>query len=353
MNKKEVIKEILKYYLITRVFLITLLIVDNFLLKIKFPNIESVFYLWDGEHYLNIANNGYISDYLYAFFPTIPLLIRYLGKIGFLLLNQICVILTSYLLYEIGNKHLKLKNTYSPVFFWLISPISVTTMLYYTEAIFLFLTTLTYYLYKEKKYFFVTGLVLGLCSTIRSTGSILFFSLFIIMVIDWIKKKIKFKNIITTFIPATIISCTYPIYLYYITGNPFKFIEVQQYWLKKSSNIIRLLYDVLIQTINDYKLIWAINSILTILLLYYLIRYIIKNRREKKYSNFFIYTLLTIFMLSFTIKGNGDPLTSYYRYIFACFPIYFMFKDEFKYYMIIGSASILISNFFLLNLYFF
>ena len=353
MNKKEIFKKILKYYLFSRIFLIFLMIVDNYLLGTKYPQIPSIFYVWDGEHYLTIAKDGYIFDYLYAFFPTIPLLIRYLGKILFLILNQVCVVSTCYTLYLIGAKHLKLKNPLSPVLFFLLSPIAITTMLFYTEAIFLFLTTLTYYLYKEKKHFLIIGLLLGLCSTIRSTGSILFFSLFIIMVIDWIKKRVKLKNIIITYIPATIISCTYPIYLYFTTGNPFKFIEVQEHWLKKSSNIIRLLYDVIVQTINEFGILWTVNSVLTLILMGYLIKYVIKNRKEKTYHDFYIYILMTIFVISFTIKGNGDPLTSYYRYLFACFPIYFMFQDKFKNYIIMGSITILITNFFLMSSYFF
>ena len=353
MNKKEIFKKILKYYLITRIFLIFLMIVDNYLLRIKLPYFPSVFYVWDGEHYINIAENGYIKDYLYAFFPAIPLLLRYLGKVGLFVLNQICVVLTSYLFYVIGKKYLKIKDPYVPVKYWLISPIAVTTMVFYTEALFVFLTTLTYYLYKEKKYYFVMGLVLGLCSTIRSTGSILFFSLFIIMIIDWIKKRIKLKDIIITYIPATIISCAYPIYLYITTGNPFKFVEVQKYWLKTSSNIFRILYDVIVYTINDFGYLWTINSILTIIIIFYIIRYIIKNRKEKSYYSLYIYMIMTIIMICFTIKGNGDPLTSYYRYIFASFPIYFMLKDDIKTYMILGAFTILVSNFFLINAYFF
>lgn len=353
MTKKEVTTEILKYYVITRIVLIFIMLLNNYILPINYPEFPSIFYVFDGQHYLNIAANGYISDYLYAFFPVVPLLIRYLGGAGFLILNQVCVLLTAYLLYLIGDKHLKLKDPLVPVKFFFISPISIMTMVYYTEALFMFLTTLSYYLYKEKKYYIILGIALGLCSTVRITGSILFLALFILMSIDFFKHNIKFKNIIVTYVPATIISCIYPIFLYFKTGNPFKFIEVQNYWLKESSNIFRILYDVVVKTINDFGIFWAVNSVLTIVIVVAFTKYMIKNRKEESYYGLFTYFLLTIIMICFTIKGNGDPLTSYYRYIFACFPVYFMIGDKPINYILITFFSIIVANLFVLNIYFF
>ncbi len=353
MTKKEIIKKILRCYLITRIFLIFLMILDNFLLKTKYPDIPSIFYLYDGEHYLNIAKNGYTIYYLYAFFPGVPLLIRYLGKIGFLLINQICVALTSYLLYIIGDKYLKLKKPLTPVVFWLISPIALMTMLFYTESIFVFLTVLVYYLYKEQNYYLILGIILGLCSTVRSTGSILFFTLFILMIIDLFKKKIKIKNIIITYIPATIISCLYPAYLYFKTGNSLKFVEVQSYWLKEKTNIFRILYDVVIKTIQDPQMIFIINSILTIVIVTFFIKYIVNHHKEKNYYDIYLYFIMTLIIICTSIKGNGDPLTSYYRYIFACFPVYYMIKDKFINYALLAVFSINVCSFFLFNTYFF
>lgn len=353
-NRKDVIKWIVKWYLITRCGLVLMMIVFNFLLPSGSSIYSNIFEIFDNEHYLNIAINGYQSNYLYAFFPLTPLLIRYLGKWGFLVLNQLLVVMSGYLLYLISKDIFKEKENLWVVFLFLISPISVFTCMFYTEGIFLFLTILGFYLYKCKKNYFALGLVLGLSVMTRSLGSMLFFSIFICMFINMIKGKEKFKNILITYIPATIISCLYPIYLYIRTGNFLYFTEVQfLYWDRTGTNILMVLFDSFKYLVKDLNYLYALNYILTVFLLIYIVYVIIKNRHEKKYYEIFLYIVFSLIAICSTIRHNGDAVTSYYRYIFGCFPIYFMILPKQKNMLIILFLTTFITTMFLLGVYFY
>jgi len=246
VNNIDSLKYIFKLYLITRIILILLMVISEFALS---SGISSIYYhvfdLFDNEHYLNIAKFGYTKEFEYAFFPLIPLLIRYLGKIGFLFFNQIWVFCSGFLLYLISDKIFKMKENYYPTLLYFISPISIFTCMFYTEGLFLFLTILSFYLFKNKKNYLALGITLGLSVLTRSLGSMLFFSIFVFMAIDWFKKKEKFKNILLTYIPATIISCLYPIYLYTRTGDLLYFMTVQYtHWGRISTNVFTIFFDV-------------------------------------------------------------------------------------------------------------
>ena len=70
-NKLE-LKKILKWFLLSRVLLIVFLLIKGDL---------SILELYDSEHYLTMAKNGYVTDNLYAFFPLYPLVIKVISFI--------------------------------------------------------------------------------------------------------------------------------------------------------------------------------------------------------------------------------------------------------------------------------
>ena len=349
---KEVLLRILKYYLITRIVLAVLMIVFKFLLPIIPNEYSNIFMLYDNQYYIGIAKDGYTDDLNYAFFPLVPLLIRYLGQVGFFILNQILTIASGYLLYIIDKDIFKNKDNYRLVILWLVSPISIFTMMFYTEGLFIFLTLLGYLLYKKKKNYCTLGIIIGLSVMTRSLGSMLFFTIFISMLVNVFKKKEKFYNILITFIPATIISCLYPIYSYYQKGNFFYFIEVQKFWYKVGSNIFTVFIDSF-KLLNFNYYICIFNYFLTLILFIYIIYTIIKNRKEKKYYEIYLYMILSLISICSKIKGNYDPLTSYYRYIFGCFTIYFLLSRKDRIIIIISSLTIFISILFLVGYYFY
>lgn len=351
--KKEVLKKILKYYIITRLILVVFLIVFKFILPYSSLEYKNIFMLFDNEYYLEIAKNGYSSNHLYAFFPLVPLLIRYLGRIGFILLNQVLTILSSYIIYIIDKDIFKNKDNYKVVLLWLISPISIFTMMFYTEGLFVFLTLLAYLLYKKKKNYLLLGIIIGLSVLTRSLGSMLFLMIVISMIINIFKKKEKIINLFITYIPATIISCIYPIYLYFKKGNFLYFINAQSYWDKISSNIFTVFIEAfkLIEWHSRY--ICILNYFFTLILFIYIIYIVIKNRKETKYYEIFLYMILTLVAISFSIKGNYDALASYYRYIFGCFSIYFMISRKNSFIITMCYITVTITTLFLTGCYFY
>ena len=353
-DNKKAIKTILIIYVISRIVLISMMIFLNHYLIIKYPDIKNVLHLFDNVHYLNIANNGYTYNYQYAFFPLTPIVIHFLGKIGTLILNQILTITSAYLLYIIGKKYLKINNPVYPAILWLISPISIFTLMFYSENLFIFLTLYSYYLYKQKKHYLILGIIIGLSVMTRNLGSMLFFTIFIFMIINCYKHEEKIKNVFITYIPATIISCLYPIYLYTKTNNFFYFIQVQyQYWFKVPTNIFRIFFDVTYRIINDIDPYYVIEYLITFFLMGFILYKIIKDRKNKSFQDLYLYILLTIISISSCIRDNGQALTSFYRFIFGCFPIYYMIKFTRKNIILIITFTIMVAAAFLLNIYFF
>jgi len=348
-------KKLFIYYLITRICLVAIMFLAEFIIS-NTDNSEynDVMILFDNIHYLNIAKYGYAIEYLYAFFPLTPLLIRYLGKVGFILLNQVLVFGSSYLLYLIAKEVFKKENPFYPALLFLISPIAVFTCMFYSEALFIFLTILAFYLYKTKKSYLGLGIALGLSVCTRSLGSMLFFAIFIFMFIDFIKKKEKFKNLLITYIPATIISCLYPIFLYIKTGNPLYFVDVQfEFWGKISTNIFTIIFDVAKILSNEFYFIGFLDCLLVLGLFIYIISYIVKHRKDKDYWELFTYIIFTLIAISSTIKKDSSTVASFYRYIFCCFPLYFMIKEKSINTFILIAVTGFVSFMFLLGFHFY
>lgn len=356
MNKNnDSLKQLFKYYFISRIILIIFLILAEFLLVNKpLGEYNHVFELFDNEHYLSIARDGYVYEYQYAFFPMIPFLIRYLGEIGFLIVNQIFVFLTGVLLYLISDRILGKKDKYYATLLYFISPISIFTCMFYSEGLFLFLTVLAFYLYKSKNNYLALGVTLGLAVLTRNLGSMLFFAIFVFMIIDWVKKKEKFKNILITYIPATIISCIYPIYLYIKMGDFLYFMNVQYiYWNRINTSIFTILFDVTKMLFNNPSLMFIIDYFITFGLIFYIFYYIFKHRRDKKYYELFLYIIFSLVAICSSIRSNEQALASFYRYIFGCFPIYFMVKKNFFTFELMMILSVFITIFFLVGYHFY
>ena len=353
-NNNIVLKNILTLYIKTRLILFFLIIISS----IIFPHVntfyDSVFNVFDNEHYLNIAKNGYLFNYQYAFFPLTAILIKYLGKMGFILLNQLCVISSGYLLYLLSKKIFNENDPYFACTIFFISPISVFTCMLYSESLFLFFTLLAYYLYKTKKHYWLLGISLGLSTMTRNLGSMLFFTVFIFMCINWFKKKEKFKNILIVYIPATIISCLYPIYLYIKIGNPLYFAKVQfDCWARISTNVFTIVLDSLKLLLERPNFLYIFNFILTFTLIGGLFYLLVKNRKNKSHYDMYLYMFLTIISVCSTIRNTADATTSFYRYLYGCFPIYFILPQKKLCTIIHILLSVFISMIFLLGIYFF
>jgi len=303
-------------------------------------NLEKLF---DVEHYYDIAMNGYTSNYQYAFFPLLPLIIKGFSLIGIpivgvMILNNVLCLLSAYLLYNLSVNEYETsrKRALALTIIWLFSPVRVFLLVPYTEALFMFLSIITFALYKKKANPTLIGVLLGLSVATRSIGSALFFTMFLFYVYDLIKTndKIKMiKYILSVYIPATIISCLYPMYLQIKLGNWKYFLDVQmEYWGRKAGSLFELIA-------NDIKLLQTTNShivTLTIFLTYfslmiavYLMIHSIKTEKFKKLDLILVTVLSLISIFStFRINGIDAGTCSFFRYIWGLFPIYLFINDK-------------------------
>ena len=172
--------------------------------------------------------------------------------------------------------------------------------------------------------------------------------------IDVFKKKENIKNVFITYIPATIISCIYPIYLYLKTGKLFSFVEVEYtYWGRIKTNLFRIWYDAIIHLIHDFDILYLLEYIIIAFLIGYLIYLIMKNIKNKNYYDLYTYMIFTILIICSSIRNNGESFASFYRYLFGCFPIYFILPKSKYTTVLINDFSFLVAIFFLQNIYFY
>ncbi len=297
---------------------------------------------FDGELYATIARDGYGDDALKAFFPMIPLLIKFIGIYGTVVINNICFLLSLFILKAlIGKSRNKLLILMLTVF----SPISFFSMTIYTESIFFLLTIASYYLYTQKRYPILMGVLIGLSVFTRNTGSIVFFAIFIGMCVDWRKKLYKFTDILKAYIPATLISLIYPAFLQIRYGNWKYFMDVQgEHWSKVSSNFIKTLY-IQFQVIftdtykydgMDFTFLNKLNEIYTLAItavfIYFIaweVKKIISLRKDADIVSVAV-LIMTLLIISTTIRDPeyNAPTVSFFRYYLVMFPAYTLLRDK-------------------------
>ena len=332
-------KDVLICYLGSKIlFILVLLITQR-------PYAE-VLGLFDAEHYRDIAQFGYYVDGVTVFFPVVPLLLRFTGSAGLIVINQIAYIASLYYLKRIVLKFATETRAVLVLALAAVSPLSLFTSIEYTEALFFFLTVTAFFLFTEDKLPVLTGLLLGLSVATRNTGSLLFFAVFAGMVMRAAgnRKDIKghISKILLCFVPATMISLIYPVFLQIRFGNWKVFMDAQyDYWIRMRSDIFRTVYISLkviftdIYTFDgtvDTIILFKINEILSTgclaLSVLLIAREILRMRRQGKINInvtcAVIYSVLFILAIGLTIRDPAldCPTASFYRYYASMFPLY-------------------------------
>ncbi|KAM9116476.1 GPI mannosyltransferase 2 isoform 1-T3 [Pangshura tecta] len=144
---------------------------------------------WDAEHFLFIAEHGYLYEHNFAFFPVYPLSVRAVAEVtlwplqGLLclrsrlllsavLLNALLSVLAAAVLYELGCMvlHCRRMAFLSAVLFCL-TPANVFMTAAYSESMFAFLV-FSAMLQLEKGQSWTSGLLFSLAAGVRSNGVI-------------------------------------------------------------------------------------------------------------------------------------------------------------------------------------
>jgi hypothetical protein len=198
-------------------------------------------------------------------------------------------------------------------------------------------TLLSYYLYKNNKYF-LSGLIVGLSMLTRNSGIILALAIGIDMLYRLFitkDKTIKIKHIIKFGLTSLILGMLYSLYLYVETGNLFEYITVQnEYWYRLTGTIFHIF-------INDIRFLKRLEIGLLINLVPFLENWIffiltfilgIKLFKKDKVSSIYIILSLIAITTSYRDITHWGSLASIslFRYILNLFPIYIYLYDNKK-----------------------
>ncbi len=339
MEKKQgVIKkyaDVIALFLVSRICFTVILLVSG-------KTVPELVYLFDSELYRQIAENGYYKDFLTAFFPMIPLIMRFLTGYGLIVINQICLFISMVLLKKLLEEDAKSPSAKYILLIFAFSPVAYFSLTGYTESIFFVLTLGAFYLFVKNKLPWLMGILLGLSVFTRNTGSIVFFALFVGMVIRWIRKETKFTDIILAYVPATLISVIYPVYLQVKFGNWKIFVDCQyENWLKIHSNFFKtcfISFKMIFTNAYDYDIytlvIFRINEVITILMTAFLIYLCVKEFKKLKKLDVIsvvsvLVTLLSVVIFATTIMDPeyNAPTRSFYRYYCGMFPAFTLLYD--------------------------
>lgn len=274
---------------------------------------------FDGIHYLRLIQKGYDDTGSQAFFPFYPFLIRLLSFRYFdslyvaIILNSLSVFGTLYIT-SLSLASLQFKRF---AYLFLSFPASFFLILNYTEAIFVFMVTLFFYLLSKKRYL-LSAVVAGLASMTRLVGVFLALSLAIELI------RAKKLSVSTFFIILISVSglLGYMYYLYSRFGDPLMFVHVQSLFNNgRSSGVIISLPQVVFRylkifltvspmTILFTRALWEfITFSFSMIALYYY--------RNKLSSSALIFCLCALILP--TLSGT---LSSYPRYILVAIPLF-------------------------------
>lgn len=252
----------------------------------------------DSAWYQSVIFSGYNIEPMYhpegnaanwAFFPLVPMALRFLSKI---FTNEITTIATIFNTVVLGGalvvfyKYVALtrKSHSDALMFVLLTAFGPYTFYYstiYTESCFLFFLGLSLYFLKTKKYILM-GISGALLSATRNIGAFFVFVILIEYLMEIYRSKdYSLKNIFNGFrnpkfilgvslCPLGIFS--YMAYLGNLMGDPLAFLRIQIAWSKPSElSALDLLYTSF-KSIGTYDFYYAVWGIFALIMLYKAIR---------------------------------------------------------------------------------
>lgn len=364
MQNKEIKTFINMHFILSKALILIILIFSSYIMD---TNISDTLQYYDAEHYIDIALTGYTENYLYAFFPLFPLALKVIISLGIspilggVIINVLFSYLSTILISKISTDIYKNDDNLNKniLLIWFYSPISLFVTILYTESIFILLSLATFYYYKSKKNYILCGILLGLSVCSRSLASITFFVLFFFFVIEIIKykdnRKTNFINLLKMYIPATIISCLYPLYLYIKTGNWKYFADVQfSHWSRVPSTPLSMFKEDIYLILNGEigtQFTGILNMFLLVIVLFALSLMCFNVLKNKEFYKLDLLLIILFIILASTISmrydGNAPASCSLYRYIYSAFPLYLLGNKDtlFKGIKIVFMISLFISTF--------
>lgn len=296
----------------------------------KDPN--PLLWMWanfDGVNYLYIAREGYGYPN-FAFFPLLPLIIFLVNKLFALpylyvgiAVTNIAFLLGAFVLYKLIANDFSKQIAINAVLILLLFPFSYYYGAVYTDALFFFLATLSFYFARKSQWLNagVAGYFAGLS---RLVGIVLFFALFI----EWYqqqKSRKNFKKVMYIFIkekayflfliPFGLVS--YSLYLQLFHHDFLLFQKAMENWHQESFVFpLQVLYrygKILFTADKNFIYLVAVVELLTFLSYTLIAGYVLKYVR----LSYGIFMLSVLLLPTFTGTFQSMP-----RYGLHTFPLF-------------------------------
>ena len=196
---------------------------------------------WDGGHYLKVATEGYTDLQQTAFFPLYPILIKATGGAMFgnyllagLLISNISFLLFLYVLPKLW-KILGYKKSPDLIFLYVLYPASFFAVAYYSEGIFLLISSLAL-LYFLRRQYLMAYLLAAIGAITRPFGLILVFAMFTSEVFKILKNRNSPKLLVRPVTHLVIGLSFFAVYSYFLFAkhkDPLAFLSVQSRWSRE------------------------------------------------------------------------------------------------------------------------
>ena len=222
--------------------------------------------VWDSFWYLDIIQNGYSTasripelpgQTNFAFFPLYPLLVKGLGSlmgdryfIAGLLISNICLLLSAYVLYRLVALERSPRFARRTVKYLFLFPVSFILSGLFTESLYLLLSLLCFYLARQQRWW-LAGLCGGALSATRTLGVLIALPLSF----DYLRsrrfnfKAIRWNVLFLALVPLGLIA--FSIYSYRETGDFFFFKTNQADWGREVVNPVLSFWRAIVKTISE------------------------------------------------------------------------------------------------------
>jgi hypothetical protein len=289
---------------------------------------------WDARNYEIIALQGYSSNYLYAFSPAYPAMVKGLNyvlnniELSAFIVTNIFGYIFPLILYKTFNYKTALLVESFPVYV-LYSTIP------YSDPVYLTFISLSFYLIKKKRVLF---------SSISYAIAILFFYTIAFSLISYF---LALKRKFIMFLPIPLIVGFLIFAGYYLaTGDPFLYFTIEKIVWGVKFVLPQEQFEWLLNgwfTIQPWKFlsfrispwIWLVRNLIFFVFYFILVSLLFKMK-EYFYG---IYSLSMILPLLFIV---GTPAISIPRLLLAAFPAFYAFKGKYSYYIAGSLVSLII-----------
>jgi len=307
----------------------------------RFPDILTMWNVWDSAWYLDIATNGYstvmnsVNMANYNFFPLYPMAIKPVGILlgnytaAGLIVSNACIFISCLYLYRLMRPDGDGPAAMRGIKYLFLFPTAFILSGILSESIFLAVTLACFY-YMKGRNWPLAGVAGLLASLARPYGVVLVIPMAYeyLKSVDFKPSGIKADILCLLMVPAGI--SAFALYNYTLTGDPLAFMHVTSSWGHRFVLLFeelphRLVSDSMEVRFGGY---FALASLLTLLVFY-----------KKLDFSYLLYGLLVICIpLSTAASAWSMP-----RYILPVFPLYMIFarlgeKHELDQAMTMGMA---------------